>query len=38
LNRIHRLLPTRIEPERIQAALVAARMEEALGSGPNDFM
>lgn len=38
LNRIHRLLPTRIEPERIQAALVAARMEEALGSGPDDFM
>ncbi len=41
LTRIHRLLPTRIDPERIQAALVAARMEAALasgGSGPDEFL
>lgn len=31
LARVHRLLPTRLDPERIQAALVAARMEASLG-------
>jgi hypothetical protein len=31
--------PTRIDPARIQAALVAARMEEALSdAGPNELM
>jgi hypothetical protein len=35
LARVHRLLPTRVDPARIQAALVAARLEEAqAGAAP----
>jgi hypothetical protein len=41
LAKVHRLLPVRLDPARIQAALVAARMEEAqadTGSGPDVFL
>lgn len=38
LARIHRLLPRCLDPERIQAALVAARLEQALGDGADDFV
>lgn len=41
LAKVHRLLPTRVYPERIQAALVAARMEEAqggAGAGSDGFL
>ncbi len=41
LSRVQHLLPTRIEPERIQAALVAARMEEAntgAMAAPDEFV
>ena len=37
LARVHRLLPVRMDPERIQAALVAARLEEALDPGLDDL-
>ena len=37
LARVHRLLPVRMMPERIQAALVAARLEEALEPGADDL-
>ena len=35
LARIHRLLPMQLQPERIRAALVAARLSQA-ASGPNN--
>ena len=41
LDKVHRLLPVRLEPERIQAALVAARMEQAntgAAAAPEDFV
>lgn len=40
LAKVHRLLPTRLDPERIQAALVAARMEAALdgAASESDFV
>jgi hypothetical protein len=34
---VHRLLPASLQPERIRAALVAARLEEAAGAG-NDWI
>lgn len=37
LARVHRLLPASLQPERIRAALVAARLEEAAGAG-NDWI
>lgn len=41
LAKVHRLLPVRLDSERIQAALVAARMEAALdgtGSSQDEFL
>ncbi len=37
LARVHRLLPSMVDAPRIQAALVAARLEEALGSPEPDW-
>jgi hypothetical protein len=37
LARVHRLLPTVLNPARINAALVAARLELAQGGGQDDF-
>ncbi|MDD5389074.1 MAG: hypothetical protein PHD37_06995 [Gallionellaceae bacterium] len=37
LARIHRLLPSRVDAPRIQAALVAARLEEAAGGPEQDW-
>jgi hypothetical protein len=37
LARVYRLLPTLLNPAQINAALVAARLEQAQGSGQDDF-
>lgn len=38
LARVERLLPPLLEPERVRAALVAARLEAAQGSGAEAFL
>ena len=38
LTRVYRLLPEQIEPDRIRAALVAARLEAALDPAAEDLM
>ena len=37
LARVYRLLPTMLNPAQINAALVAARLEQAQGGGQDDF-